>query len=167
MGSSNASAGTFLKVSLHCIFQDLLYQMKILIYIKLQSISFPNITTNIVCSLVCLCTLVAYRYIANNMNQDHTAPLGQSITMELIKTVKSLVCNVVVCMTGLKDIKQFSCSTQLSMKFQLLIKTKMSKYIDSSCFQLSDVVFIMLINVEMPTTVCIFTFMSMINFMLS
>ena len=34
-------------------------------------------------------------------------------------------------------------------------------------FSLSDVVFIMLINVQMPTTVGILTFMSMINFMLS
>ena len=34
-------------------------------------------------------------------------------------------------------------------------------------FKLSDVVFIMLINVKMPTIVGILTFMSMINFMLS
>ena len=32
-------------------------------------------------------------------------------------------------------IKLFSCSTQLSMKFQLLIKTKMLKNEDFSCFQ--------------------------------
>ena len=32
---------------------------------------------------------------------------------------------------------------------------------------LSEVVFIMLINVKMPTVVCILTFMSMIHFMLS
>ena len=59
-----------------------------------------------------------------------------------------------------------SCSTQLSMKFQLLITTKMLKNIDFSCFKLSDVVFIMLMNVKMPTIVDILTFMSMINCML-
>ena len=63
----------------------------------------------------------------------------------------------------------FSCSTQLSTKFQLLIKTKilyqqMKKFL---ALNLSDVVFIMLINVKMPTIVGILTFMSKINFMLS
>ena len=32
-------------------------------------------------------------------------------------------------------IERFPCSTQLSMKFQLLIKTKMLKNTDLSCFQ--------------------------------
>ena len=53
-------------------------------------------------------------------------------------------------------IKRFPCSTQLSTKFQLLIKLnnpKMKKFIALS---LSDVVFNMLINVKMP-------FMSRIN----
>ena len=56
----------------------------------------------------------------------------------------------------------FSCSTQLSMKFQLLIITKMLKNINFSLLSNSDV-FIMLINVRMPTIVGILTFMSMIN----
>ena len=64
-------------------------------------------------------------------------------------------------------IKQFSCSTQLSRKFQLLIKTKIPINEEVSCFSLSDVVFILLINVKMPTIVGILTFMSMINFVLS
>ena len=64
--------------------------------------------------------------------------------------------------TGPKVIKLFSCSTQLSMKFQLLIPTN-EKFIALS---LSDVVFIMLINVKMPTIVGILTFVSRINFML-
>ena len=42
----------------------------------------------------------------------------------------------------------FSCSTQLSMKFQLLIETKIPTNKEVSCFILSDVVFIMLINVN-------------------
>ena len=53
---------------------------------------------------------------------------------------------------GPEVLKLFSCSTQLCKKFQLLIKTKMKKFLALS---LSDVVFIMLINVQMPTIVCI------------
>ena len=60
--------------------------------------------------------------------------------------------------------KLFSCSTQLSTKFQLLIKLK---YWQRIALSLSDVVFIMLIHVKMPTIVGILTFMSRINFMLS
>ena len=54
------------------------------------------------------------------------------------------------------------------MKFQLLIKGKMLKNIKIFlALKLSDAVFIMLINVNMPTIVGILTFMSRINFMLS
>ena len=55
----------------------------------------------------------------------------------------------------LEVIKLFSCSTQLSTKFQLLVKTKIptKKFL---AFSLSDVVFIMLINVKMPTIVGLF-----------
>ena len=49
------------------------------------------------------------------------------------------------------------------MKFQLLIKTKILTNEEVS-LSLSYVAFIMLINVKMPTTVGILTFMSMINF---
>ena len=69
--------------------------------------------------------------------------------------------------TGLEDIKLFSCSTQLSMKFQLLIKKKYSKGKKFLALSLSDAVLILLINVKMPTTVGILTFMSRINFVLS
>ena len=67
---------------------------------------------------------------------------------------------------GLEVIKLFSCSTQLSSKFQLLVKTKIptKKFLALSLF---DVAFIMLINVKMPTIVGILTFMSKINFVLS
>ena len=79
---------------------------------------------------------------------------------------------------GPEAIKLFSCSTKLSIKFQLLIKTKiMENKAFIFAFKLSDVVFsmpmlkcqqfIMLINVKMPTIVGILTFMSTINFMLS
>ena len=50
---------------------------------------------------------------------------------------------------------------------QLLIKTKMLKNKDSFVFKLSDVLFIMQINVKMPTIVGVLTFMSMINYMFS
>ena len=59
----------------------------------------------------------------------------------------------------------FKCSTQLSTKSQLLIKTKISKKF--LALSLSDNIFIMLINVKMPTIVGILTFMAKINFVLS
>ena len=64
-------------------------------------------------------------------------------------------------------IKLFSCSTQLSTKFQLLEKLKYRQINKFLALSLSDVVFIMLINVKMPTLVGILTFVSRINFMLS
>ena len=68
---------------------------------------------------------------------------------------------------GSEAIKLFSCSSHLSIGFQLLIKTKLQKGKAFLAFKLSDVVFIKLINVKMPTIVGILTFMSMINLMLS
>ena len=67
-----------------------------------------------------------------------------------------------------KVIKLLSCSTQLSMKFQLLIKTEIPTNEEVYCFSsialsLSDVVFILLINVKMSTIVGILTFMSNVN----
>ena len=53
--------------------------------------------------------------------------------------------------SGPEDIKLFSCSTQLSTKFKLLIKTKIPKRKMFLPLSLSDVVFIMLINFKMPT----------------
>ena len=69
--------------------------------------------------------------------------------------------------TRLEVIKLFPCSTQLSMQFQLLIRAKMLKIKTFLPLKLSDGVFVMLINVKMPTIVGILLFMSMINFMLS
>ena len=68
---------------------------------------------------------------------------------------------------GSKVIKLFSCSTQLSTKFQLLIKLKYRQIKKFLALSLSDVVFIILINIKMPTIVGILTFMSRINFLLS
>ena len=69
--------------------------------------------------------------------------------------------------SGPKAINLFSCSTQLSMKFQMLISIKMSR---NSAFSGSGkpmMLFFLLINVKMPTIVGILTFMSRKNFMLS
>ena len=67
---------------------------------------------------------------------------------------------------GPEVLKPFSCSNQLSMKFHQLIKSKMLKKF-FKLFKFSDVVFIMLINVKMPTIVGILTFMTMIHFTLN
>ena len=53
------------------------------------------------------------------------------------------------------------------MEFQQLMKNIMLKNKDFLAFKLSDVVFIMLINVKMPTIGGILTFMSKINFVLN
>ena len=68
---------------------------------------------------------------------------------------------------GPEVIKNFSCSTQLSTKFQLPIKTKIPINEEFFALSHSDDIFIMLINVKMPTIVGILTFLSRINFVLS
>ena len=71
---------------------------------------------------------------------------------------------------GPEVIQLFSCSTKVSTIMQLLIKIKyrqMNNFQICFAVSLSDVVFIMLIKVKMPTTVGILTFMSRINFVLS
>ena len=66
--------------------------------------------------------------------------------------------------TGLEIIQLFPCSTQLSMKFQILKCRQMKKFLVLS---ISDVVFITLIIVNMPTIVGILAFKSRVNFVLS
>ena len=68
---------------------------------------------------------------------------------------------------GSEVIKLFSCSTQLSMKFQLLIKIKTPTNKECFALSLTYAVFSMLITVKMPTIVGILTFISRINFVLS
>ena len=67
---------------------------------------------------------------------------------------------------GPEVIKLFSCSTQLSTEFQLLIKTY---FLKNRLFLLQTLkcLFIMLIIVKMQTIIGILTFKSIINFMLS
>ena len=64
-------------------------------------------------------------------------------------------------LSPLASTKKLSGSTQLSMKFDLPIKMNIL------ASELSYVVFIMLINVKMPTIVGILTFMSMLNVIIS
>ena len=54
---------------------------------------------------------------------------------------------------GPEDLTLFSCSTQLSTKFQLLIKTKIPTNKKFQYLSLSDIVFVRLhvTNVKMPT----------------
>ena len=79
---------------------------------------------------------------------------------------QNLICWLIYT-SGPEVIKLFSCSTQLSMKFQLLIKSKIGKIWTFIAFKHSDVVFIMLIKVKMPIIVGILSFMSMLNFTLN
>ena len=58
----------------------------------------------------------------------------------------------------------FSCLYEMGMTFQKLIKTKILFFF---ALNHSDVVFILLINVKMPTIIGILTFMSRININLS
>ena len=69
--------------------------------------------------------------------------------------------------SGPEVIKLFVCSTQMSTEFQLLIKLKYRQIKKFHALNLSDVVFIMLVNVKMPTIVGILTFMSRINLLIS
>ena len=89
----------------------------------------------------------------------------QNWLFQKIQEYHQSVSQFVIVGPGPGVIKLFSCSTQLSTKFQLLIKTKIltKKFLALS---LSGVVFIKLINVKMPTVVGILTFMSRINFVL-
>ena len=73
----------------------------------------------------------------------------------------------IFCEVRPRGYKTLSCSTQLSAKFQLLIKLKYRQINKFLALNLPDVVFIMLINVKMPTIVGILIFISWINFVLS
>ena len=56
---------------------------------------------------------------------------------------------------------------RLSMEFQLLINGKMMKIKIYLALKLSDTVYILLVNVKMPTIVGIITLMGRIDIMLS
>ena len=62
-----------------------------------------------------------------------------------------MIAIVFIHQSGPEVIKLLSCSTQLSRKFQPLIKIIMLKNEDFSCFQAHRCSIIMLINVKMPS----------------
>ena len=99
------------------------------------------------------------RYIAGNV-------LNFEICVKGIITLVSFLSISCICTPGPEVIKLFTCSTQLSTKFQVLIKTKIPTNEEVSCFK-SLRCCIYHVNVKMPTIVGILTFRSMINFMLS
>ena len=69
--------------------------------------------------------------------------------------------------TGPEVIKTFILLNSTDHEILIVHKTKIPTNKKVSCFSLSDVAFIMLLNVKMPTIVGILTFMSRINFVLS
>ena len=69
--------------------------------------------------------------------------------------------------SGPKIIKLFSCSTQLSMKFVLLINLKLLIFENSVLLNIAEHEISLLISIKMPTIVDIFILISRENFMLS
>ena len=97
--------------------------------------------------------------------QDATMPRQISILtlleLEICKWINwTLSCENLSSGCATQGYKTFLCSTQLSMTFQMLIKTIVLKILFFISFNLSDAVFITLIN-------GILTFMSMKNFIFS
>ena len=69
--------------------------------------------------------------------------------------------------TGPEVLKLFTCITQLSMKFQILISIKYQEIQHFSSSDNPKMLFSMLVNVKMPTIIGILIFMSRKIFMLS
>ena len=87
-----------------------------------------------------------------------------SLCISIVWTVPLLL---VYNKTGPEGITKLSCSTHKIAKFQLLVKQKYQQIRKFPALRLSGVVFIMLINVKMPTIVGILTFMSRKKFVFS
>ena len=76
-------------------------------------------------SEICACSRYLRHYKKSSVGKNHIS-LVKYFTPQDIKTCKTI---------GLKVIKLFSCSTQLSTKFQLVIKTKIPTNEEVSCFK--------------------------------
>ena len=85
------------------------------------------------------------------------------IYVSCLSQLSSLVCVI----TWPRGYKTFLCSTRMSTKFQLLIKTKIPTDEEVYCFKSRKCCIYRANIVKMPTTVGILTFMSRINFVLS
>ena len=146
-------------------------------------LEFPNyafLSLKIVFNLANSAFHLGLHCLPSNLFTDHQYKKGIKIRMDrncLYPEFKyhykhascsnSVVAELVTEVLAPKVTKFLSCSTQLSTKFQLLIKAKIRTNKKILALSLSDVVFTMLINVKMPTIVDIFTFMSRMNFALS
>ena len=69
--------------------------------------------------------------------------------------------------TGPEVLNFFSCSSQLTMKFVLLINLKLLTSANSFLLNIAEYEISLLINMKMPIFVGIFMFISRENFMLS
>ena len=69
--------------------------------------------------------------------------------------------------SGPEVIKLFLCSTQISMKFVLLINLKLLTIANSFLLNITSMKISLLMNMKMPTFVGVFIFISRENFMLS
>ena len=81
---------------------------------------FPPFLTIVVCSLVCLCTLIAY--IANNMDPDQTAPVGAVWSWFIVfaSMVKFLGVHLDMCSRPDKQ-TIFSCQKYWQEKISMLL----------------------------------------------
>ena len=75
---------------------------------------------------VCLCCKFGTGHIQRMNKMCLNKMFDLSVKRQVMLTSKS----------GTELIKLFSCSTQLSMEFQMIIKSKMLKNKDFSCFQM-------------------------------
>ena len=72
-----------------------------------------------------------------------------------------------ITLTNPEVLKLFSCSTQLSMKFFMLINLRSLTIANVCLLNLAEHENVLLINMKLPTIVGIFIFISRENFMLS
>ena len=119
----------------------LVLNLNFVVYLEM----YNNIQLKIKFLLLILCPVIYQRYEPRHKKQWLTAWVSS---------------------TGSEVIKLFSCSTQLSMKFSLLINMKMPTIVGIFIFISREIFkFSLLINMKMPTLVGIFIFISREIFM--
>ena len=110
---------------------------------------------------------LAEAQLVEMLQESMKNPVVRGIVVQMAQTLVAEVRLDCPLRPGPEVITLFSCSTQLSTKFQLLIKLKYRQMKKFLALNRTDVVSIMLINVKMPTIVDILIFRSRINFVLS
>ena len=106
-----------------------------------------------------------YRTYRQSKAQLKTSPWNQKIWW--IKGLPISDYEIPSLNPGPEVIKPFPCSTQLSMKFKMLISLNISRNSVFFLAQISLECYFLLRNVKMPTTVGILTIMDRKNFMLN